>query len=93
LCGLANSLAALVIFRIGQGLFGALIMPMGQAIVLATFPRTLHATVMVIWGFGRVVGPVVGSQMSAFASSPDPIQDAPPQPAHEMDGSRPDLSD
>ena len=27
LCGLANSLAALVIFRIGQGLFGALIMP------------------------------------------------------------------
>src|SRR5437762_14361601 len=58
-CGLANSLAALVIFRIGQGLFGALIMPMGQAIVLATFPRTLHATVMVIWGFGSAVGPAV----------------------------------
>jgi len=60
LCGLANSLAELVAFRIGQGLFGALIMPMGQAIVLATFPRALHATVMVIWGFGSVVGPVVG---------------------------------
>jgi MFS transporter, DHA2 family, multidrug resistance protein len=60
LCGLASSLAVLVIFRIKQGLFGALIMPMGQAIVLATFPRTLHATVMVIWGFGSVVGPVVG---------------------------------
>ena len=66
LCGLANSLAALVIFRIGQGLFGALIMPMGQAIVLATFPRTLHATVMVIWGFGSVVGPVVGPVLGSM---------------------------
>ena len=66
LCGLANSLAALVIFRIGQGLFGALIMPMGQAIVLATFPRTLHATVMVIWGFGSVVGPVVGPVLGSL---------------------------
>src|SRR5882672_3102083 len=60
LCGIANSLEALVLYRVGQGLCGALIMPMGQAIVLATFPRELHATVMVIWGFGSVVGPVVG---------------------------------
>src|SRR5215510_10042142 len=60
LCGLANSLEALVLYRVGQGLCGALIMPMGQAIVLATFPHELHATVMVIWGFGSVVGPVVG---------------------------------
>lgn len=44
LCGLANSLATLVIFRVGQGLFGALIMPMGQAIVLATFPRPQQRT-------------------------------------------------
>jgi DHA2 family multidrug resistance protein len=60
LCGIANSLEELVLYRVGQGLCGALIMPMGQAIVLATFPRELHATVMVIWGFGSVVGPVVG---------------------------------
>ena len=65
LCGLANSLATLVIYRVGQGLFGALIMPMGQAIVLATFPRPLHTTVMVIWGFGSVVGPVVGPIVGA----------------------------
>ena len=49
-----------MLYRVGQGLCGALIMPMGQAIVLATFPRELHATVMVIWGFGSVVGPAVG---------------------------------
>jgi DHA2 family multidrug resistance protein len=33
---------------------------------LATFPRTLHATVMVIWGFGSVVGPVVGPVLGSM---------------------------
>jgi DHA2 family multidrug resistance protein len=66
LCGLANSLETLVLYRVGQGLCGALIMPMGQAIVLATFPRELHATVMVIWGFGSVVGPVVGPVLGSM---------------------------
>src|SRR5215475_3317782 len=66
LCGFANSLTSLVLFRVGQGLCGAVIMPMGQAIVLATFPRALHATVMVIWGFGSVVGPVVGPVLGSM---------------------------
>ena len=38
LCGIAGSLESLIVFRVGQGLFGAPIMPMGQAILLATFP-------------------------------------------------------
>ena len=66
MCGLANSLETLILYRVGQGLCGALIMPMGQAIVLATFPRELHATVMVIWGFGSVVGPVVGPVLGSM---------------------------
>ena len=60
MCGLADSLETLVLYRVGQGLFGAPIMPSGQGIVLATFPRQLHATVMVIWGAGSVMGPVFG---------------------------------
>jgi len=60
LCGIADSLESLVLYRVGQGLFGATIMPLGQAIVLATFPRHLHTTVMVIWGAGSVMGPVFG---------------------------------
>ncbi len=60
LCGMADSLETLVLYRIGQGLFGATIMPMGQGIVLATFPRHLHTAVMVIWGAGSVMGPVFG---------------------------------
>ena len=60
LCGIADSLETLVLYRVGQGLFGATIMPMGQGIVLATFPRHLHTAVMVIWGAGSVMGPVFG---------------------------------
>jgi MFS transporter, DHA2 family, multidrug resistance protein len=60
LCGLAGSLESLILYRVGQGVFGATIMPLGQAILLATFPRALHATVMVIWGIGSVFGPVAG---------------------------------
>ena len=60
LCGLAWNLESLILFRVGQGLFGAPIMPLGQAILLATFPRHLHPTAIVIWGIGAVFGPVFG---------------------------------
>ncbi len=67
-CGLAGSLDQLVLFRVGQGVFGASIMPMGQAVLLATFPKHLHALALVMWGvgsvFGPVVGPIVGSMMT-----------------------------
>ena len=68
LCGLAMNLDSLILFRIGQGIFGAPIMPLGQAIILSTFPKHLHPTAIVLWGvgavFGPVVGPIVGSLMA-----------------------------
>ncbi len=60
LCGMATSLESLILFRVAQGVFGAPIMPVGQAILLASFPRPMHATVMVMWGVGAVCGPVFG---------------------------------
>ncbi len=68
LCAFATSLETLVLFRIGQGLFGAPIMPMGQAIILATFPRHLHAMMMMIWGIGGVFGPVSGPLVGSIIS-------------------------
>ena len=68
LCAFATSLETLVLFRVGQGLFGAPIMPMGQAIVLATFPRHQHAMMMMIWGIGAVIGPVAGPVIGSFVS-------------------------
>jgi DHA2 family multidrug resistance protein len=68
LCGVAQSLEALVLFRVGQGLFGAPIMPMGQAILLASFPRHLHPLVMMMWGIGGVIGPVTGPVLGSIIS-------------------------
>ncbi len=68
LCAFATSLESLIAFRIGQGLFGAPIMPMGQAIILASFPRHLHAMVMMIWGIGGVFGPVSGPLFGSLIS-------------------------
>ena len=68
LCGLANSLESLILFRVLQGIFGAPIMPMGQAILLASFPRHLHATALVIWGIGAVFGPVLGPVLGSIAT-------------------------
>jgi DHA2 family multidrug resistance protein len=68
LCGMAQSLETLVLFRFGQGFFGAPIMPMGQAILLASFPRHLHPLVMMLWGIGGVIGPVTGPVLGSIIS-------------------------
>ena len=60
LCGLANSLETLILARVAQGFFGGPIMPMGQAVLLATFPPHLQPAALMMWGVGAVFGPVVG---------------------------------
>ena len=67
-CGVANSLETLIIARVAQGMFGGPMMPMGQAILLATFPRHLHAFAIVMWGVGAVFGPVIGPILGAMAT-------------------------
>jgi DHA2 family multidrug resistance protein len=68
LCAFATSLEELVFYRFGQGFFGAPIMPMGQAILLASFPRALHPVVMMMWGIGAVFGPVSGPVLGSYIS-------------------------
>jgi len=67
-CGIATSLETLILARVAQGLFGAPIMPMGQAILLATFPRHLQPFALVMWGVGAVFGPVAGPILGAMAT-------------------------
>lgn len=60
LCGIATSLESLIVYRVLQGGMGAPIMPMGQAILLASFPPHLQPIALVMWGVGAVFGPVLG---------------------------------
>ena len=66
LCGLAPSLEVLIVLRVAQGLFGAPLMPLGQGILLAVFPRHMHALVLMLWGVGGVMGPVLGPIFGGF---------------------------
>src|SRR5262249_8390009 len=59
-CGLAESFEALLFARVAQGLFGAPLMPLGQGMLLATFPRHMHPLVLMLWGTGSVMGPTLG---------------------------------
>lgn len=68
LCGIAGSLETLILARIAQGAFGAPIMPMGQAVLLATFPKHLQPFALVMWGVGAVFGPVAGPILGAMAT-------------------------
>lgn len=60
LCGLSTSLTMLVIFRIGQGLFGGPIMPLSQMLLMRIFPPEKHSQAMGMWAMTTVVGPILG---------------------------------
>jgi DHA2 family multidrug resistance protein len=66
LCGTANSLEVLVLYRVFQGVFGAPLNPLSNAIVLDTFPREQHGTVNSIYGVGVVIGPMLGPIVGGY---------------------------
>jgi len=66
LCGLAGSLETLVLYRIGQGAFGAPLVPVSQAIILDIFPRRQHGMATALWGMGVVTGPILGPTVGGF---------------------------
>ncbi len=66
LCGIATSLDQLVLFRLLQGVFGACLIPLSQAILLDTFPREQHGSAMAIWGVGVMVGPILGPTLGGY---------------------------
>ena len=60
LCGVAWNLESMVIFRLAQGVFGAPLIPLSQAILLDSFPREKHGQALAIFGLGIMVAPVLG---------------------------------
>jgi DHA2 family multidrug resistance protein len=66
LCGLAGSIDQMVLFRILQGIFGAPLMPLSQAILLDTFSRKEIPRAMSIWGMGVMVAPILGPTLGGY---------------------------
>ena len=66
LCGAAQTLGQMVIFRLLQGVFGAALVPMSQAILLDSYPREKHGSAMALWGVGVMVGPILGPMLGGW---------------------------
>lgn len=66
LCGAATSLTELVLFRLLQGVFGAALVPLSQAVLLDTYPREKHGSAMAMWGVGVMVGPILGPTLGGY---------------------------
>ncbi len=68
LCGLVTSLEAMLLLRTIQGAFGAPIFPMGQTILLASFEKRQHPFIIMMWGVGGVMGPILGPTFGGMVS-------------------------
>ena len=66
LCGLAQSLSEMVIFRLLQGVFGAGLVPLSQATLLDNYPKEKHGQAMALWGMGVMVGPILGPTLGGW---------------------------
>ena len=66
LCGLAGSLTQMVLFRVLQGVFGASLAPLSQAVLLDINPRERHGQAMALWGAGIMVAPVLGPTLGGW---------------------------
>ena len=66
LCGAAQSLGQVVLFRLLQGVFGACLVPLSQSVLLDTYPPHRHGSAMAMWGVGVMVGPILGPTLGGW---------------------------
>jgi len=66
MCGAAESLPQLVIYRVLQGVFGAGLVPLGQATLLTIYPQEKHGQAMAIFSTGAMMGPILGPTMGGW---------------------------
>src|ERR1700756_1497778 len=66
LCGVAQDINQMVLFRLLQGVFGAALVPLSQAVMLDMYTLQERAKAMSIWGMGVMMGPIMGPSLGAW---------------------------
>jgi MFS transporter, DHA2 family, multidrug resistance protein len=66
LCGMAQSLIEIVLFRVLQGLFGAALVPLSQTVLLNINPKERQGSAMALWGVAVMAGPVLGPVLGGW---------------------------
>jgi DHA2 family multidrug resistance protein len=66
LCGVAQSLPQIVLFRLMQGACGASLGPLASAILADAYPLEERGKAMSLWSMGVMVGPVLGPSLGGW---------------------------
>ncbi|MDR3520152.1 MAG: DHA2 family efflux MFS transporter permease subunit [Acidocella sp.] len=66
LCGIADSLVQMVVYRFLQGCFGAALVPLSQSTMLDIYPVEQRGMAMSVWGMGVMVGPILGPTLGGY---------------------------
>ncbi|MGH7116810.1 MAG: DHA2 family efflux MFS transporter permease subunit [Stellaceae bacterium] len=66
LCGSATSLTELVFYRGLQGICGAGLVPLSQAVLLQINPVERHGQAMAVFGIGTILGPICGPVLGGW---------------------------
>ncbi len=65
-CGLSDSLLQIVVARLLQGLFGAALVPLSQAVMIDSSTPEKRGQAMAIWGMGVMIGPILGPTLGGW---------------------------
>ncbi len=66
LCGTADSLTQLIIYRLAQGFFGGGLQPNQQSIILDTFPPERRSAAFGVTAIATIVAPVLGPTLGGY---------------------------
>ncbi len=66
LCGAAQTLGQIVVFRVMQGMFGAALVPLAQSVLFSIMPRNRQGSGMALFGIAVMVGPVLGPVLGGW---------------------------
>jgi DHA2 family multidrug resistance protein len=66
LCGAAQDINQMVMFRLLQGVFGAALVPLSQTVMLDIYPPAQRGSAMAIWGMGVMLGPIMGPTLGGW---------------------------
>jgi MFS transporter, DHA2 family, multidrug resistance protein len=69
LCGMAQTLTQIVLFRTLQGVFGAALVPLSQTVLLNINPRERQGSAMALWGVAVMAGPVLGPVLGGWLTA------------------------
>ena len=66
MCGLATSLPMLILFRVMQGFVAGPMIPLSQALLLASYPKAQAGMALAVWSITTLVAPVMGPMLGGW---------------------------